>query len=59
MTDGILSYSFKNNPFVDQFQFFDESSLDFEDENEIPLTKTLKRFKRLKVFVNAFIERFA
>ena len=56
LKDGILSYSFKNNPFIDQYQFFDKVSISYEDEI---LTKSLVRIKRLKIFVNGFIERFA
>ena len=56
LKDGILSYSFKNNPFIDQYQFFDKVSISNDDEI---LTKSLVRIKRLKIFVNGFIERFA
>lgn len=55
LKDGIVSYTFFNNPFIDQYQFFDR--IDIDDANI--LSKSLIRIKRLKIFVNGFIERFA
>lgn len=56
LKDGILSYTFANNPFIDQYQFFDKVSIQNDDDF---LSKSLIRIKRLKIFVNGFIERFA
>ena len=55
--NGVLSYEFKNNSFLDLFQLFDYSSVEEIDTNF--LSKTGSYHKRLKILVNGFIERFA
>jgi hypothetical protein len=54
--NGILSYDFKNNPTLDLFQLFDYTST---NEEANLLSKNGNYHKRLKIFVNGFIERFA
>ena len=49
---GILSYNFKNNPFIDQFQIFD---LCFMKKS----VQDISYFKKLKHFAYNFIEHFA
>ena len=57
MKNGIMTYEFKKNPFLDLFQLFDYSSVEEIDTNF--LSKTGNYHKRLKILVNWFIERFA
>ena len=55
LKDGIVSYNFSNNPFIDQYQFFDKNDIANNDN----IFQSLLYIKRLKLFVNGFIERFA
>ena len=55
LKDGIVSYNFSNNPFIDQYQFFDKNDIINNDN----IFQSLLYIKRLKLFVNGFIERFA
>ena len=57
MKNGVITYEFKKNPFLDLFQLFDYSSI--EESNDNFLSKTGNYHKRLKILVNCFIERFA
>jgi hypothetical protein len=57
LKNGILSYEFKKNPFLDLFQLFDYTSINESEENI--LVKSGNYNKRLKTLVNEFIERFA
>lgn len=57
MKNGVLSFSFKENPFLDLFQLFDYNSINESEENI--LVKDGYYNKRLKILVNEFIERFA
>ena len=57
LKNGILSYKFKKNPFLDLFQLFDYTSINESGENI--LVKNGNYNKRLKVLVNEFIEQFA
>jgi hypothetical protein len=57
MKNGVLSYSFKENPFLDLFQLFDYTAINESEENI--LVKDGNYNKRLKTLVNEFIERFA
>jgi hypothetical protein len=57
LKNGMLSYNFKKNPFLDLFQLFDYTS--FSEVEENILVKNGNYNKRLKILVNEFIERFA
>ena len=57
MKNGVMTYEFKKNPFLDLFQLFDYSSIEESDDNF--LSKAGNYHKRLKILVNWFIERFA
>lgn len=60
LTNGILSYTFKNNPFIDQFQLFDYSN-DSKQTDKVKniLTQNSLYYKKLKIFVNEFIDKFS
>lgn len=57
LKNGVLSYNFKKNPFLDLFQLFDYTAINESEENI--LVKNGNYHKRLKTLVNEFIERFA
>ena len=56
LKNGIISYNFLKNPFLNQFQFFDYSIK--EETNNLFMDRSLY-FKKLKIFVNGFIEEFS
>lgn len=57
MKNGVLSFSFKENSFLDLFQLFDYTLINESEENI--LVKDGNYNKRLKILVNEFIEHFA
>ena len=57
LKNGVLTYNFKKNSFLDLFQLFDYTSINESEENI--LVKNGNYNKRLKTLVNEFIERFA
>ena len=60
LTNGILSYNFKNNPFLDRFQFFDYTdSHNKQSQSKNILTESSLYYKKLKIFVNGFIAEFS
>ena len=64
LTNGVLSYKFKNNPFINQFQFFDSTNNSKKNDSSTSkiknvLTENSLYYKKLKIFVNGFIEEFS
>ena len=60
LTNGILSYNFKNNPFLDISQFFDYTySHNKQSQSKNILTESSLYYKKLKIFVNGFIAEFS